>query len=196
MDLIQIDALKKLHFKKQIIFVYLTCERLYRNYTYFSEHFGFGNPIRLRQAIDILRENLLSQNFNRKQIESLITSIDEITPLPEDYDTILASSAMDACGVVHESLYFLLDAVPSRLSDISTFATDTVDMFIQEEENLDFNTDKLFFEKIQNHPLMQREVSIQNGIISFLNKSKDIDDEDIETLINLQKNSNRSNLDL
>ena len=158
MDLIQIDTLKKLGFKKQLIFAYLTCERLYRNYLYFSEHFGFGNPTQLRQAIDFLRENLISQNFNRKQTESLITSIDEITPLPQDYDTILASSAMDACGVVYESLNFLLDAIPSRLSDISTFATDTVDMFIQEEDHLDFNTDKLFFEKIQNHPLMQREV--------------------------------------
>jgi uncharacterized protein YjaG (DUF416 family) len=196
MAIAEISILKELDFNKQLVFAYLTCERLYPNYVFFSKNYGFGNPIELRKAIDYLYSNLINQKLDSKKINSLISNIDSLTPQPANYDTILASSALDACGVVYESLNFLLDKQSSRLDSISTMATDTVDMYIQEIAELDFNTDRYFQQKIDNHPLMQKEIKIQSGIITFLNNNTSIDLEDIQTLLQLQESNKKSNLDL
>ncbi len=191
-----VNRLKELDFTKQLAFAYLTCERLYPNYVYFSTNYDFGRPHELRRAIDYLYSNLFENKSDSKEINFLITTVDSITPQPAEHDTILASSALDACGVVYESLNLLLDKQASRLESISTMATDTVDMYIQEIEELDFNSDKDFQQKIDNHPLMKKEVESQSGIITFLSNTMTIDHEDIQTLLNLQKNNKKGSLDL
>jgi hypothetical protein len=108
----------------------------------------------------------------------------------------LASSALDACSAICESLNSLGDVKFSRIKNISTFATDTADMYIQDIESLDFNTDKNYQQKIDNHPLMKKEVAMQSGIIIFLSNSKTFDFSDLQTLLHLQENDKKSNLDL
>jgi hypothetical protein len=90
----------------------------------------------------------------------------------------------------------MLDKKASRLNDISSFATDTVDMFIQDRDNLDFNTDPQLEQKILNDPLMQKELSIQNGIITYLTKIDNIGQLYINNLLGLQYNNDKSNIDL
>jgi uncharacterized protein YjaG (DUF416 family) len=196
MAISELNKLKQLDFSKQFIFAYLTCERLYPNYLYFSKNYGFGNPDELKEAIDFLFSNIFNSNPDKKKIQLYISMVDRITPLPANYDTILASSALDACGVVYESLNFLLDKNTSRLDSISTMATDTVDMYIQETEKLDYNTDADFQKKIDTHPLMVKEIEVQKGIITFLSNQFSIDSEDIQTLIHLQDSNKKSNLNL
>jgi uncharacterized protein YjaG (DUF416 family) len=191
-----IDKLKELSFTKQLAFGYLTCVRLYPNYVYFSNNFNFGSQQVLRKAIDFLYLNIFEKNPDRNKIDLLIKNIDKNIPEPADYDTILASSALDACTVIIETLNFLADKKTSRLHDISTMATDTADMYIQDIDALDYNTDKDFQEKIDNHPLMKKEVATQKGVISFLYNSKDIDFEDIQTLLHLQENNQKGSLGL
>jgi uncharacterized protein YjaG (DUF416 family) len=188
--------LHDLDFSKQLVFAYLTCERLYPNYLHFSEDYTFGNPYALRKAIDYLFENLFETHIDATDISSLIQNIEKNTPDPALFDTVLASSALDACGVVFESLNFMLDRRPSRLADIATMATDTVDMYIQDIENLDFNSDKLFQHKIDTHPLMQKEKAIQSGILSFLSSRTTIDYENVRTLLRLQQSDESGNLRL
>ena len=43
---------------------------------------------------------------------------------------------------------------------------------------------------------MQREIKIQIGIIEYLKNSTSIDEEDISTLLQLQNNDNKGNLNL
>src|SRR4051812_28887630 len=107
-----IELLKEFDFRKQQVFAYLTCERLYPNYVYFSENYGFGAPEKLRKAIDFLYDSLSTEGVDRELINSLILMLDAITPQPGDHATVLASSAMDACGVVFYALNFLLDKKP------------------------------------------------------------------------------------
>jgi hypothetical protein len=93
-------------------------------------------------------------------------------------------------------LEFIKDKKISRLEDISTFATDTVSMHIIDIESLDFNNDKDFQKKIQEHSLMKREMNIQSGIVDFLKKIDSIQAEDIQTLLSLQDNNNKGSLNL
>jgi uncharacterized protein YjaG (DUF416 family) len=182
----EIKHLEKLDFTKQLSFAYLTCERLLPNYIYFSLHFKFGNPQILKDAIIFIHQSLINNSYQKETIITHLNAIDKNTPYPEKFDTILASSALDSCSVVSESLNFLMDKKIDRIKDISTLAIDTIDMYIQERDNLDFNTDKQFEEKIQQDPLMQREIYIQKGIISFLNKIDIINEADIDTLVQMQ----------
>lgn len=192
----ELNKLKDLNFKKQAAFAYLICERLYPNYVYFSDNYNFGNPKVLREAIDYLYLNLFESNLDKNKINSLIKKVNKNTPEPGEFDTGLASSALDACTSIYESLNFLIDKKFSRIKDTSTFATDTVHMYIQDIDKLDFNQDKNFQQKIKNHPLMKKEIAMQSGIISFLNNTKVFDFGDLQTLLRLQENNKKSNLDL
>lgn len=193
-----LNKLKELGFSKQLSFAYLTCERLFPNYVYFSENYKFGNPALLREAIEYLYNTIFEKNYDKIKINYLIKIVANNIPEPADYKTGLASAALDACTAIEESLYFILDGEFSRIESISTFAIDTVHMHIQEIDELDFNTDINFQQKIDNHLLMKKEIKIQSGIVFFLNniKTTDIDLGDLQTLIHLQKNNNKGNLNL
>ena len=130
------------------------------------------------------------------KINLLTKEVEKNTPDTENFSTNFVSSALDACTAVLESLDFLVDNQFSRIKDISSFATDTVYMYIQYIDKLDFNTDRGFQQKIDNHPLMQKEVAIQLGIITFLSNSRAFDYGDIQTLLHLQENNKKSNLGL
>jgi len=183
----EIKRLERLDFSKQLAFAYLTCERLYPNYVSFSTEVVFGNPTILRNVIDFIFKQLFRESLDEKIIQEYLLSIDQNIPYPENYATILASLALDSCTVIEETLNFLIDKKPSRLYDISTMAIDTVDMYIQDRDNMDYNTDSDFEIKVLNDPLMQEELYIQKGIISFLDKIDRINESDIYTLIQLQE---------
>ncbi len=190
------DKLKDWDFHKQAAFAYLTCVRLYPNYVYFSLNYGFGNPSILREAIEYIYDNLFEQNTDKNKIQAIVQKVEENTPDTGDFSVIFVSSALDACTAILDSLDFLIHKDFSKIQSISTYGTDTVDMYIQELENLDFNTDKDFQNKIDNHPLMKKEIAIQIGIIGFLNNSKTLDYGDIQTLLKLQENEKRGSLNL
>jgi len=196
MSIEEVDKLKELDFTKQAAFNYLTCERLYPNYVYFSHNFSFGNPDALRLAIDYLYFNIFNNSPDKNKIKILTKEVDKNTPDTEDFTTSFVSSALDACTAVIESLDFLIDKEFSRIKHISSYAIDTVDMHIQEIESLDFNKDKDFQQKIDSHPLMQKEFAIQSGIVSFLSNSHTFDFGDLQTLLHLQENNKKSNLNL
>lgn len=181
----EIASLKKLGYEKQKAFAYLTCERLYPNYVFFSKKFSFGNPKVLRNGIDLMLEVIIT-NYSFTAESVSISDIEENTPAPEGYETVLASSALDACCVVIEAINFFNTPDFSKIEDISTIAIDSVDMYIQEIYNLDFNKDAEFQRKIDTHPLMIREIEVQKGIISYLEKIKTIERADISTLLMLQ----------
>lgn len=192
-----IQVLKEMDYHKQLVFSYLTCERLYPNYVFFSDNFEFGNKNVLREAINFIFNTLLIDDPQKvNEINSYLESIDINTPFPHNFNTILASSALDSCTSILETLDFMLDKKASRLDDISSFAIDTVDMYIQDRDGLDFNTDPLFDHKIFSDPLMQRELGIQKGIISYLDKIDKLEMLDINNLLDIQHNDDKSNIDL
>ena len=192
-----IKLLEKLDYNKQLTFAYLACERLYPNYISFSASYNFGEPQIIRQAIDFIYDNLLVTEFaDAERINFYLNVVDIHTPFPHNFDTIFASSALDACTAILETLEFMMDRKTARLSDISTFATDTVDMYISSRDDMDFNTDKYFEQKILADPLMQREINVQNGIVDYLARIDKIELADIHNLLELQLNDSKSNINL
>jgi uncharacterized protein YjaG (DUF416 family) len=192
----ELKQLLKLDHKKQIVFAYLTCERLYPNFLYFHNNYKFGNPHILREAIEFIYNSIITADTDNKKIHQLLKDIDTNTPYPGDFNTTFASAALNACGVIYETLNLLSNAKDSGklIKDISTMATDTIDLYIQEHDNLDYNTDEDFEDKIFHNPLMQSELRIQKGIIVYLSKIHRVDATDIETLKELQFNNNKGNL--
>lgn len=191
----EVNKLKDLDFTKQLAFAYLTCERLFPNYVYFSDNYNFGNPKVLREAIDFLHQNIFEKNPDKIKINSLIKKVDKNTPDTGDFSTILVSSALDACTAIQDSLDFLMDKDFSKIMYILTYANDTVDMYIREMENIEAS-DKNFRQKVDEHPLMKKEIFIQQGIITFLRNTNSIDDTDLQTLLRLQENNKKGSLDL
>jgi uncharacterized protein YjaG (DUF416 family) len=198
MLILKINELEKSEFAKQATFAYLTCERLYPNYIYFSNHFNFGNILILRKAIDYLYDNIFHSYDEKNKTNSLIVEIEKNTPDTEDWDTIHVSSALDSCAVIIEALGFFIDKKFNRIRNISTAAIDTVDMFVRNiiEGDKVHITDLTLQPKIDENPLKKKEVSIQSGIITFLNKRKSFDYYDVQTLLTLQENNNKGSLNL
>jgi uncharacterized protein YjaG (DUF416 family) len=173
---------------KQRIFAYITCERLYPNYVYFSKNFNFGDTYSLDNANAFIYKHIFSQEIDVSLIRSFIKQVDNIIPEPAHFDTILASSALDACTTTIEALEFLLDGDALRLDYISTFATDTTDMYVSEIQDLDINVDRENYQlKVDSHTIMITEIEVQKGIISYLSKIRGSAGQiDIDTLIALQ----------
>ena len=195
MTITEIDKLKMMNPDKQAAFAYLTCERLFPNYIYFSENYRFGNPDVLRSAIDCLYDSLFMDNPDKHRIESLIKEVEKNTPDTDDFSVIFVSSALDACTCILDSLDFLLKRDFTKIEYISSYGIDTVDMYVREIENIELS-DKNFKQRVNEHPLVKRELSIQQGIIAFLYNANSIDYGDIQTLLHLQENNKKGSLGL
>lgn len=186
------DKLIKLDYTSQLAFAYLTCERLYPNYVYFSENFHFGDPQALRTPIDYIYSNMFSHYIDLPGISSFVDEIDKNNP---ETDTALAAAASFACAATGTSLDFFCNKDIERLKEIAGMATESLFYYIQEKERLD-DLDDDFEDKINQHPLMQREEAIQTGILRFLINTKKLDYEDISMLIGLQESEKKGSLGL
>lgn len=181
-------------FRKKLIFGYLTCQRLFPNYVYFSTRYNFGNPEIIRGYLTDIRKIIVSGTGDI-EFKGHEKNIENVMPTPHEFESVLASSALDACAGIIELISFIQDKDISRIESISTLAKDSVDMYIQEKENLDISSPD-FEAKIANHYLMKREIDIQKGILDFLSRFENINEEDLITLEKLQANNGLGNLDL
>jgi uncharacterized protein YjaG (DUF416 family) len=169
--------------KKKIIFCLLICEKLLPNYDFFFSKFNYGDPLSLQQIIAKLYENLF-KNIDDKNIGSYIASIESITPNTENFNTILVSFALDACTSILSTLFFILDKDIENIIDVATYARDTVDMYIQEKDNLSSNNKDLEI-LIEQDTFMQDEKNRQLNVIKYLNNSESIGIDDLENLRNI-----------
>lgn len=156
-------------FIKKILFGYLTCKRLIPNYEYFSRNYAFGNSELLKHFLLLIRSKIIEPGLD-PDFGDFESAIDKIAPTPDEYDSILASSALDACTSVFDLICFVKGKDDSHIDAISTAAIDSVDMYILQKEMWDMNDPKLN-EKIDLDPLMQRERKRQNDIWNYLNKA-------------------------
>lgn len=167
-----------------LLFAALICERLYPNYIYFYKTFSWGNPKVLGETIDVIFQSFFRKElFERNEIMALIEEVDFVTPNTEDFPSIYVSFALDACTSIHSTLNYILDGDVEHVVDVATYARDTVDMFIQERDDIGtFSVD--VENRIFNDPLMVRERKRQEGVIErlFNINFKDINDELIESL--------------
>ena len=160
------EHLNKLEYWKQLVFLITISQRLVPNFLAFEKETDYKGGEKLVSAIEKAWSFLLKGQFfidlSEEQLEC-----ENLAPDTEDYETVLVSPALDAAVAVS----LLMKAFSTHDTHIIVEATslmnDTLDMYIQELMDIDtFDPD--IEEKIEQHPLMQKELKRQTEDLSFL----------------------------
>lgn len=165
---------QKLEKKNMVLFGYLSCRRLISNYHFFQKRNLWGKYDFLVNAIFNIRDFLTTNDFNIKHIEDFMQKIEETAPDSEDYPEVFSSFAIDATSCIFETYNIIICKNPlESILNISTSSIDTVDIYIQELENL---TDEENLEDIINNNILmieekRRQIEITKKLISFDNFS-------------------------
>jgi uncharacterized protein len=178
-----------LTYQQKLLFCLLLSDRLSENYVFFSERYNFGSIALLKGTIQNLFEELGKNTDVEKvvDVENLILDIEEITPDTEDYASIYVSFALDACTSIISTLQYIYDKNDENVIDVALYSRDTVDMFIQERDNLNINLSEID-EYIEKDICMINEKKFQIGLIEQLQRITDFSFENISFLRSQAKN--------
>ena len=186
--------LEKLPPRHRTAFAAACCERLLPNYAAFAREVRWGEPETLRAALDHMWRVLDGGSFDRGEVNRLVEKCDSVIPDTEDFDTSSVSAALDAGTAVVEALRSLLDGDTQRVVDVASFCRDTVDMYIQDRDRLDYNSDPLFETKIAQDPLMKRELARQAAVLLELANNPTLEGAFLKQLRDESADGGRSNI--
>jgi uncharacterized protein YjaG (DUF416 family) len=162
------DLIEGLPNKGKILFAVLTSEKLYPNYIAFENISHWGNHKILEDAISFIFQYIINEeSFIIPEIEDMISRIDLVTPDTEDFPGILTSFALDACTSILDILQFIIDKNAEHIVDVAIYARDTVDMFIQERDDMN-SLDPSIDIQIEHDDFMLKEKSRQRKLIATL----------------------------
>ena len=167
----------------------LLSERLIENYDFFSKRYNYGNVGILKKTIDDLFRELDGNIYSKttSDVEDLISKIEEVTPDTEDYETIYVSFALDACTSIISTLQYINDKNDDNVIDVVLYSRDTVDMFIQEKDDLNISAIEVD-EYIEKDIFMKNEKKYQAELIEYLQRTNDISFNEISLLRATTKN--------
>lgn len=186
-------SLQSFNNQQLLAFGYLCSTHLLNNYQNFSEKYNWGNVDILQNVLNVVREKLLNNSFVVPDIDTLIDSVDQEIPDTNDFPTILCSFALDAGNTVLETLNFLETNNSQRIYDIVTFCTDTIDMYIQERDDMSYD-DPSFEKKIVEDELMTNELSRLTEIVNSLKQTNKFDEDTLSKLEAINRRIKRPNL--
>lgn len=160
--------LRNLKYWKQLAFLTSVCQRLLPNFLIFARKTNYIHENQLEKALEVALK-YLEEGTTQVNLEKNEKACERIAPNTEDFDTILVSSALDATIAVSLLMKAFSKNDTSIIVEAISLINDTIDMYVQEIENLNSQDDKLE-EKILSHTLMQKELQRQNKDIEFLLK--------------------------
>lgn len=168
------ETLKKrlirLDSKRQLAFGAVCCERLLPNYLAFQRDAGWGDIDPVRKALDCIWLSLSGQSPNSQVIKDISASCESAAPDSEDFASLYVTSAQDACFAVCSLLDYLLENDVDKIVQVAIYATDSVDLYVQEIENM-APDDPDHERKILNHHLMQRELAEQERNLMMIEQA-------------------------
>ena len=91
-------------------------------------------------------------------------------------------------------MYYLKDNNLEDIVDVAIYARDTIDMYIQERDDVNINNSVLE-RLIEKDPFMKNEKKRQNDVIDYLNNIEYVNQKELEILRNIG-NHNIIDLDL
>jgi uncharacterized protein YjaG (DUF416 family) len=153
------QSLTRLDPWKRIAFMTLACERMLPNYERFTADSGFGDSRVLRRGMDVVW-SWLEVNQVPDDIEAIYTQVERQAPNTVGFSSPFTSAALDAANAVAITLDAIRMTDGSDAVEVASLARDTVDLYLQEMENLDPN-DPGLEEAIRRNPLMQAELRRQ-----------------------------------
>jgi len=191
------EALQRLSHSCRLAFAASCCERAYPNYVSFSQHADWGGPAALRTSLNRVWDFIEGSIRALDDLAELEQKCESVTPDLDDFSTsdidVLAGAAQEAAFMVRLLLQFCRDNQLSYAVRITTFARDTIDMYVQVVEKLD-SADPQLDEKIAQHLLMLREVEKQESDLLKLTQMKTR--ADLQEFRRHATNPERSNIGL
>jgi uncharacterized protein YjaG (DUF416 family) len=158
-----LGAINKLQTHQQLAAAAACCERLLPNYAAFVAQALWGDPTPLRAALDAIWDVCARGSSLAIGVESLadlLAQCERAAPNSDDFALVATTFAQDAVFSICALLDFLQDHTPERIATALRFATDSVDLFVQELEDMD-PLDPRRGQRIHEHPLMQQELTRQ-----------------------------------
>lgn len=167
---------------KRVAFMASCCERMLPNYAIFHAQTNYGNYIFLRAALDAIWEWVESEKTTENMLAIAIQS-EQQAPDTSEFSSPYTSAALDAATAIATTAEAVSDASASKVIEVAALARDTVDIFVQEADDLDPN-DPGLDEKIRRSDLMQAELRAQN---KSLDKLRSLPNDDKEQRIQLRE---------
>lgn len=187
--------LTRLDRKQRLAFGASCCERLLPNYSAFQQDTGWGDIFPVRRALDFVWSFLYRESIDLEDAERITAACEAVAPSSDDFESLYVTAAQDACFAVCSLVDCLRQDDVERIVQVATYATDSVDLYVQEVENMAANDPQLE-QKILAHRLMQRELSTQEQTLALIEQSPSVSSELLDQIKALWNNEGRSNLDL
>lgn len=160
------QKLIKLPFWKQLVFLLIVCQRLLPSFRAFAAEIGFQGKGQLDDLLSKAWNSLLN-GISSTDFSSEATLAESLAPDTEEFDTVLVSSALDATIATSLLMKAFSDQQIDTIIEAVTLIRDSVDMYVQELEDMD-PTDLALEQNILGHELMQRELRRQREDLEFL----------------------------
>lgn len=150
-------ALARLQIHQQLAFGAACCERMLPNYETFRREVGWGDAAPLRRALDDLWLVCEGEAPPETELRDRLSQCETCAPDADAFESLHVAAAQDAVLAICAVLDFVLDHDLDRLVSTPQLATDSVDLVVQEREDMD-SADPRLEQKIVAHPLMQQEL--------------------------------------
>jgi uncharacterized protein YjaG (DUF416 family) len=181
--------------KQQLAFGVLCCERLIPNYSAFQNEVGWGDISIVRGALDGVGASFDHKALNSQEIINAALLCESVAPNSENFSSLYVTSAQDTCFAICNLLDFLLESDTNKIVQVATYATDSVDLYIQEIERISPDDPQLE-QKILLHRLMQRELLQQEEDLKAIELASSINQNFLINRKAACSNRGKSNLDL
>lgn len=152
-----LEALAKLQAHQQLAFAAACCERLLPSYATFQREASWGDLGPLRRALDAVWDACAGSPPAPSGVRALTADCEACAPDSDDFTFLHTAAAQDAVFAICALLDFLLDGEVAHLATPPRFATDTVDLIVQENEDID-PADPRLEQRTLEHALMQQEL--------------------------------------
>jgi uncharacterized protein YjaG (DUF416 family) len=166
--------------RSHVAFGLSCCERMFSNYVAFKRVAKWGDEQPLRNALDELWKHLEGQAMSELAAKQLIENCERVTPDADEFVSVLVGPAQDACFSICCVLDYVRQGNVERIAQVSAFAIDTLDGYVQELMDGISKGYKAFpksqerEERIRLHPLMQRELARQDADLKLLATNPDL----------------------
>ena len=151
----------------QVLFALSCAERMLPNYRRFLREHGWGNESMLRMALDLGWDMVSMKPVDQRIAVDLKEGCSEQAPDTEEFSSLYVSPALDAANSASIIAALTISPDVERVVEVASYARDTVDMYVQEIEEMPPGILDLE-ERIRQHPLMQSELKNQREALEAI----------------------------
>lgn len=178
------QKIERFNSKQLALFNYANCEKVKPIFLLFFQNELWGNRELLDDALIIQSQFIQEIPLADSDLMSLINDMELNAPELDNFETGLASYALDSVAIFIESLLFLKTEDKTHAINVSSLLRDLVDMFVQEKNNFDPN-DNQFEKKIQDDYFMKKENERQLKLFEIISLDSQIDFDYINHVRNI-----------